>query len=823
MLPSGAAPRGSRLESIWQDLRYAARSLARSPGFTAVAVITLALGVGANTAIFAVVNTVMLRPLPYPEPDRLIRIWESNPGKGWPTFSASQPNFLDWRSQLQSFEGLAAQSGTGFTLTSGGDAEIVRAIAVTADLLPTLGIAPRLGRNFRPDEDRPGGHTRVALLTHGFWMRRFGGSPAIVGTTVGLDSQPYEIVGVLPESFATAWGGPRLDLLVPLAPDPVRARGDHRLLVIGRLKAGVTIDQARTEMQALASRLATAYPESNGGWTVALRTFYDWIVPAETRDSLLIMLGAVGLVLLIACGNVASLLLARASARQREFSVRAALGAQRSRIIRQWLVEAMLLGLVAAAAGTALAVATTRLLVAAAPTVLPRLDQMSIDPWVIAFAAGVSLVAAVVFGLGPALHASSARLSESLKDGARSASGGRGRQRLRAGLVIAEVALSVALLIGAGLLIRSFWRVQQVQPGFDTKSVVTMRVTLPRSSYDTSAKAQQFYERLLEAVAALPGVSAAATSNGVPLTAGNTSTEVTLPGKPMPKDSQPSADWRLVSPGYFRALGIPLRGRDFTEADAAIDDKGIPTRAVTIVSEEMARRYWPGEDVLGKTVILHSFGKAPQTIIGVAGDVRSFGLDTSPAPMVYASAMAFPRWNPMNLVVRSNADPMGHIGAIRSALRGIDGTVPLYDVNLVEDLLSESLGSRRFNMYLLACFAAVALLLASIGLFGVLAYLVAQRTRDIGIRMALGANRADVFRLIVGQGMVMTSSGAVLGILGGIAAGRMLRGLLFSVTPTDVTTLVAVPAILLLVALAACAAPARRATRVDPLIALRAE
>ena len=821
--PAGGERRGSRVESVWQDVRYAARSLRLSPGFTLVATLTLALGVGVNTAIFTIVNTVMLRPLPLSQPDRLVRFWESNPAKGWPTFSASHPNFLDWRAQNRSFERLAAQTGAGFTLTSGGDAEIVRGIAATADLLPVLGIAPSLGRNFRADEDRPDGNTRVTVLTHGFWQRRFAGQPSVIGTTVGLDNQTYEIIGVLPESFATAWGGAQLDLIVPLAPDPARARADHRLLVVGRLKPDVTLEQGRAEMQALAARLAAAYPASNAGWTVVLSTFYDWLVPVEVRQSLMIMLGAVSLVLVIACGNVASLLLARASSRQREFSVRAALGAQRSRIVRQWLVEAMLLGLLAAAAGVLLAALTTRVVVFAAPTVLPRLDEITIDPRVIAFAVVISLLASLLFGLVPALYASSPQLAEGLKEGTRGISGGRGRQRLHAALIVGEVALSVALLIGAGLLIRSFWRVQQVQPGFDTHTVATMRVSLPRTSYDTAAKARQFHERLLAAVAALPGVAAVASSSGVPLSPGNTSTEVTIPGKTLPVDAQPSADWRLVSPGYFRTLGIPLRGRDFSEDDAAIDDKGRPIRAVTIISEEMARRYWPGEDVLGKTVVLHSFGSSPQTIIGVAGDVRSFGLDTAPRPMVYAAALAFSRWNPMSLVVRSAVDPSSHVGEIRAAVRAIDANVPLYDVNLLDDLLSSSLGSRRFNMYVLGCFAVVALLLACTGLFGVLAYLVAQRTRDIGIRMALGANRAEIFGLIMRQGIVLTASGALIGIGGGVAAGRVLRQLLFSVSPTDVVTFIAIPAILMLVALAACAAPAHRATRVDPLTAMRAD
>jgi putative ABC transport system permease protein len=817
---AGGPARRSALESLWYDVRYGARTLRRSPGFTAVALVTLALGVGANTAIFSVVHTVMLRPLPYEEPDRLVRIYESNPSKGWPTFSASQPNFLDWRAESRTFERLAAQTGAGFTLTSGGDAEIVRAFAVTADLLPLLRVTPALGRGFRPDEDRPGTRKQLALLTHGFWQRRFGAQSSIVGTRITLNGLPYEVIGVLPESFSTAWGGAQLDVLVPLAPDPAQPRGDHRLLVVGRLNPGVSIEQATAELQTIAARLAARYPESNEGWTVAVRSFYDWLVPSEARESLLILLGAVGLVLLIACGNVASLQLARAASRQREFSVRAALGAERSRLIRQLLVESMLLALAAAGLGLLFAYATTKLVVAAAPDAAPRLDELSLDPTVFAFAFGVAIVAAVVFGLAPAVQTASPRVAEHLKESGRSATGGRARQRLRGALVVAEVALSVALLIGAGLLIRSFWRVQQVQPGFDSERLVMMRVTLPRTSYDTNDKSRQFYERLLPGIAALPAVQGATISSGAPLTPGNTSTEGSIPGKTLPQNAQLSADWRLVWPGYFRTMGIPLRGRDFEPADAA---PGEGARRVTIVSEEMARRYWPGEDVLGRTVVLRSFDSEPQTIIGVAGDVRSFGLDAQPRPMVYASAMQFSGWNPMNVVVRSAGDPLTHIAEIRALVRTIDPTVPVFDVTEFDELISTSLGARRFNMYLLACFAAIAVVLACVGLFGVLAYLVAQRTRDIGVRMALGANRRDVFRLILGQGLGLAAAGAVLGVAGGLLGARLLRNLLFSVTPADPVTFAAVPLLLLAVAAVACFGPAHRATRVDPLSALRSE
>ncbi len=820
-LPDGPASR-RWLDGIWQDVRYGARMLRRSPGFTAVAVLTLALGVGANTAIFAVVNGIVLRPLPYAQPDRLVRVWESNPEKGWPTFSASHPNFLDWRAQSRSFERLAAQASAGFTLTSAsGEADIVRGAAVTADFLPALGIEPAIGRNFRSDEDRPGGHTRVAIITHGFWQRRLGSNPSALGTSLTLDGVSYEIIGILAETFS--WGGPTLDLLVPLAPDPARGRGDHRLLVIGRLAAGVSLAQASSEMNGIAAQLARQYPASNGGWSVRLRTFYDWIVPQETRQSLLILSGAVALVLLIACGNVASLMLARGAVRQKEISVRIALGAERSRIVRQLLVESMLLALMATALGLAAAAISTRALIAAGPAAgLPRLAELSIDARVFGFALGIALASALLFGMLPAIHASRSQVSDTLKESGRGATGSRARQRVRNALVIGEVALSVALLIGAGLLIRSFWLVQRVHPGFQTERVMTLRINLPRTSYGDGAKARAFYERLLPELSALPGVQAVATSSGVPLTAGNTGTELKIPGRTLPADVPASADWRLVSPGYFKALNIPLRGRDFDNRDVPARPDAEPP-AVVIISEAMAHRYWPGEDPIGKTVVITSFGAKTQTIIGVAGDVRSFGLDVEAGPMVYASAIAYSGWNPMSLVVRSVIDPLTQVAEVRTAIRQIDANVPAYELRVLDDLLSESLGPRRFFMLLVGSFAAVALTLASIGLFGVLAYLVSQRTRDIGIRLALGAGRGDVMKLVVGQGMILAMTGAVLGLAAAFAGARVLQTLLFTVAPRDPLTFVSVPLLLLAVAFLACYVPARRAVRIDPLVALRAE
>jgi putative ABC transport system permease protein len=808
------------LETVWRDLQYAARTLVRNPGFSLIATLTLAVGVGANTAIFTVANTVMLRPLPFHDPDRLVRLWESNPEKGWPTFSASHPTFLDWRSESRSIDRLAALVTTGFTLTSGDNPEIVRANAVTADFLPLLGTTPFLGRNFRPDEDRPGGHTNVVITTYSFWQRRLGANPAALGTSLTLDGRPYDIIGVLPPSFL--WGDNRSDLLVPLAPDPARARGDHRLLVIGRLAPGITLDQARTEMNGIAARIAKQFPQSNGGWSVRISSFYDWLIPQATRDSLTILMGAVGVLLLIACGNVASLMLARAASREKELSIRVALGANRLRIVGQLLVEAMLVALIAGAIGLLAAWGGTRILVAAGPsTGLPRLAEISIDGRVFLFTLVTAIASALFFGSIPALHASRPHVSDTLKESARGASGGTSRQRLRSTLIVGEVALSVALLIAAGLLVRSFRELQQVDPGFQVDHLATMRVNLPRTTYNTGVKSKMFYERLLPTLRTLPGVQAVATSSGVPLAGGNTGSELSFPGRTIQAGTPTTADWRLVSPGYFKAMHISLRGPDFDDRDVGTDGK--PAGPVTIISESMAKRYWPNEDPIGRVVTIHSFGPAPHTIIGVAGDVHGSDLETEVGPTVYGSAMVYPGWNPMSLVIRSAADPLSHVESIRSAIREIDPTVPIYDVRALDDLLAQSLGSRRFNMYLLGCFAVAAAALACVGLFGVLAYLVSQRTREIGIRLALGATERDVVALVVGRGMSLALSGAVVGLAVAFWAARVMKTLLFSISPRDPLTFIVVPAALSAVALLACYLPARRATRVDPLVALRAE
>ena len=797
------------VSTLLQDLRYAVRALRKSPGFTLIAALTLALGVGASTAIFSVVNAVMLRPLPFADPDRLVRIWESNVERGWPTFAVSHPNFLDFRAQADNFESMAAINNAGFTMTSNGEAEIVLGLQVTATFLPTLKVAPVLGRNFLDEEDRPGGNTRVVLLGDGFWRRAFGADPTVVGRTITLNSQPYTIIGVLPASYRFGANG---DILAPLAPDPARNRADHRLSMIGRVADGVSIDQARTQLETIAARLGQQFPESNKGWGIVVNSFYDWLVPDTTRRSLIVLMGAVALVLLIACVNVANLLLARAAGRQRELSIRATMGATRSRVIRQLLLESSLLSLMAATIGMAIAFAATRLLISLGPESVPRLDELSIDDRVFTFAILVALITTVIFGIVPAIQSARQDPQEALRADGRHSTAGAGRRRLRAALTIGEVALSVALLIGAGLLIRSFARLQQVDPGFRTRNLMTARVTLPATAYPNGPSRRAFYDRFLADLRGRPGIEAAAIASGPPLSGDFTGGDVKLPHQS--NDEAGSAAWRLAGPGYFAALGIPVRGREFTDQDQ------IGGPPVAIVSAALAAKYYPNEDPIGRPLIMRSFIEEPHTIVGVAGDVRTFGLEDDAGLVFYGSATQYAGWNPMSLVWRS---PVASVDTVRASLKSIDPTVPIAAIESMETLFERSMGPRRFNLYLLGAFAAVSLALAAIGLFGVMAYLVSQRTREIGVRLALGATRGEVFRLILTRGLTL----AVIGAVGGVGAAfwltRVMQSLLFSVSRTDPVTFVAVPVTLIAVAVLACYIPARRAMRVDPVIALRAE
>jgi putative ABC transport system permease protein len=631
----------------------------------------------------------------------------------------------------------------------------------------------------------------------------------VVGRTITLNSQPYTIVGVLPPSFR--WGN-NTDLLAPLAPDPARNRADHRLFAIGRVAANSSINQARTELEAIAAALGQQFPASNKGWGIVVTSFYDWLIPETTRRSLLVLLGAVALVLLIACVNVVNLLLARASGRQRELSIRVAMGASRGRVIRQLLFEASLIAIVAATIGIAIAFASTRLLVALGPGSVPRLDELSMDARVFGFAIVVALSMMLMFAGVPALHAARQDPQDGLRADGRSVTSGSGRRRIRAALTIGEVALSVALLIGAGLLMRSFARLQQVDPGFSVSGLMTGRVNLPASAYPTAASRRAFYERFLEDLRGRAGIEAAAISSGPPLSGDFTGGDVRLPTQT--NEEAGSSAWRLVGPGYFATLGIPIHGREFTMQDIG----GGPP--VAIISAALAKKYFPNDDPLGRTLLMRSFTEVPHTIVGVAGDVLTLGLDQDAGFVFYGSATQYAGWNPMSLVWRS---PVRSADTVRASLRSIDPNVPISTIESMDTLIDRSIGPRRFNLYLLGAFAAVSLALAAIGLFGVMTYLVAQRTREIGVRLALGATRGEVFRLILGRGMALAAIGAAAGVGAALWLTRVMETLLFSVSRTDPITFVGVPATLIVVAGVACYLPARRAMKVDPVEALRGD
>jgi putative ABC transport system permease protein len=794
-----------------RDFRFGLRMLRRNPGFTAVAVLTLAIGIGANTAVFSVVDGVILRPLPFPEPDRIVRLWETNLSRGWNDFSASVPNFVDWRERSRSFEHLAALRSTSFNFTAGGDPERVPAAAITSDFLPTVGVAPALGRDFLPDEHRPGGDSHVVLVSHAFWKGRLGGDPSVVGTTITLNETGYTIAGVLPESFRQIRGA---DLVVPLAANPAEeSRGNHYLYVLGRLAPGATVDQARAEMAALAAQMGEQYPTSNAGWGVRVDPLYDAIVSADTRRPLYLFLAAVALVLLIACINVASLMLARATTRQGEMAVRMALGAGRLRLAVQLLAEGLLIAAAAGALGLLLARWGVELLKTAADVNVPRLDQVSVDGRALAFTLAATLLTSLLFGIVPALHGSRSSLSDVFKGASRSTTAGAGRLFVRNVLVVAEIALSLMLLVGAGLLIRSFSTLRQVNPGFDPTNVVTMRVSLPPTKYEGDDEVRTFFEELLAGVTALPDVEDAGVVNAVPFGGGNTAIEVVVDGQPPAADgSLPSANWRMVTPGYFRALRVPLlRGRDFTESEYR------QKVATAIISDEMARRYWPGQDPIGKRFFWHSLDGPELSVVGVVGDVYSSGLDVKPRPTIYLPSML----GTMTLVVRTGSEPTAQVAAVRSIVNRLDPTLPISDVARMDQSVADSTGTQRFTMVVFGCFAAAALLLAAVGLYGVLAYSVLQRTHEFGIRMALGAEARNVLGLVVRHGMGLALVGLALGTAGALAFGRLMNSLLFEVEPTDPATYAGVVSLLAVVVLLACWLPARRAVRVDPMKVLR--
>ncbi|MGH9750125.1 MAG: ABC transporter permease [Candidatus Polarisedimenticolia bacterium] len=800
------------------DLVHAVRLLRKAPGFTTAVLVTLALGIGANAAVFTILNAVLLRPLPYSDPERLVALWENNPQRGWPQFAVSQPTFLDWREQSVSFERLTAMvprplNLTGGGASAGGGAERIPGAAVTHDWLMMLGVRPALGRGFLPEEDTPGRGEPVAIMTRGLWQRRFAADPGIIGRAITLDDVPHTVVGVVPEFYWRPY-----EIFVPLRPDPAEERDDHWLSVYGKLKPGVALEQARVELAGVAERIARQYPASNAGWTVTLSSFYDWVVPQGSRRTLWVLLGAVALVLLIACANVANLLLARATGRRREIAIRAALGASRGRLVRQLLAESLLLAVLGGGLGLLVARWGIDALGVAAVSALPRGDEISLDQRVLLFTLAVSLVTGILFGLVPALQAARVDFHGTLKEGA---AGGAVRQRSRSALVVAEVALSLILLAGVGLLVRSLVALLDAPPGFEARGLLIASINLPGARYPSAKEYLPFHDRLLERLRALPGVTSASLASSVPLGGDATAMEVHPIGAPAPADgAQPSAQWQLVSPGYFRTLGIPIRsGRDLNEHDLAPETR---TMRGAVISEGLARRCWPGQDPIGRQFHPWSTDNPPITVVGVAADVRYYSLDQEPPPVVYLD-FHVGRWNPMYIVLRTAGDARSLAGALRGEVRAMDPGVPLAGVRTMDDLVDQSTAPRRFTMTLLAIFAAVALLLAAVGLFGLMACLVAQRTHDIGVRMALGARRRHIFGLVVGRAMLLTSIGIAAGVAGALGLTRILSSMLFGVGARDPLTLIATAVLLAAVAMAACWVPARRAARVDPMVALRCE
>jgi putative ABC transport system permease protein len=794
------------------DLRYAVRTLRKSPVFTTATVLTMALTIGANTAIFSVVNAVLIRPLPFGSPERLMQVAERNDKLNIPSFAASVLNYLSWKEQNRSFEALGAIGSGIYAVTRRGDPEQINGATITPSLLPILGIQPVMGRGFREGDDVPGA-ARVALISEALWNRRFAREPSAVGANLTLNGVSHIVVGIAPAGLPFLTGG---DIWTPLIVDPGREiRLNHVITVIGRLRAGVTPQQAQTEMDVVAARVGAQFPEVKE-WGIRLLDFTGTIVPASLRTALLVLLGAVGFVLLIACANVANLLLSRAASRQKEIAVRTALGASRGRMLAQLLTESLLLSAAGGAAGLLAALWSVGTINRSLPPGLLPVTEVAVDSAVLFFALAVTLATGLLFGLAPAWHAARADLNTVLKQGSRSSIGGQ-RLIVRNGLVAGELALATILLVGAGLLMQSLLRLQQVRVGFRPEGVLTFQLAPPAARYPNQAKRWALYREALQALSAIPGVAGAAMSSGIPMGQGNYTRSPFLPtgASVLPDGASAPIDWRIVSPGYFRVMGIPvLAGRDFTEQDAP----GAPDAIA--VSRATAQKFWGNENPIGK--MLHRPTQTSSfTVVAVVGDVRHNALGQEYPSMYFSAATRlFPL---MDIVIRTQGRPESVLGAARSRLHDLDPELPLSNVRTVEEYVYNNAAQPRLNAVLLGVFAGVALLIAAIGVYGVLAYSVNQRTREIGLRMALGAQRAGVLWWVARQGMAVAAVGIGIGLAGAYALSRLLSTLLFDIQPRDSRTFTTVAVVLGLVALTACLAPARRASRVDPIVALRDE
>ncbi|HEX8161816.1 MAG TPA: ABC transporter permease [Pyrinomonadaceae bacterium] len=806
------------MRTFWQDIRYGVRVLLKSPGFAAVAVLVVALGIGANTAIFSVVNAVLLRPLPFESPERLVRVFGTNPQRNSFSRPYSYLNFSDLRAQNGSLEGLAAYTATSAALSGAETPEQITGVVASGDIFRVLKTKPLAGRLLVPEDEKPGG-TPVAVISHGLWQRRFGADPSVVGRLIRLDGREREIVGVTPADFRFEFVTDAADFWTPIDPQAsgFQSRGAIFLEVIGRLKPGVSIAQAQADMSGVMGRLQQAYPNPNAGIGIRLSGAREELV-GDLRPTLLVLLGAVGFVLLIACANVANLLLARASGRGREMAVRVALGASRGRIVRQLLTESTLLACSGGLLGLLFAVWGVSLLSSFIPADVPRFDETSLDLRVLGFTLAASVVTGLLFGLAPAIRSSKLDMNEALKEGGRSATEGRGHNRVRSLLIVSEVALSLVLLIGAGLLIKSFVKLRNTDPGFNPQNTLTASLSLASVRYEKDEQITRFYDQLIERVRALPGVESVGGVMPLPLSGNGMAYSFVLTDRPEPPPGQGlSASARFATPDYFRAMGIPLRGgRLFTEEDRA----GAPP--VLVINEAFARRYLPGEEPLGKRMRI-GYNRIEGEIVGVVGDVRGNSLSVPGGPEYYIP-QSLAASGDMSLVVRtSTGDPASLTPALRGVVREMDKDQPLYEVRTMAALVSRSVARQRFSMTLIGVFAALALALAAVGIFSVMSFLVAQRTHEIGIRMALGAQGRDILRMVVGQGMTLTLVGVGIGLAGAFGLTRLMSGLLFGVSATDPATFGGVAALLAAVALVACYVPARRATRVDPMIALRHE
>jgi putative ABC transport system permease protein len=816
--------RGTRfIEELWQDVRYGLRMMLKRPGFTVAAVISLALGIGANTAIFSVVNAVLLKSLPYKEPERLVLVWGSTPAEGNHRNQVSATDVADWRKQNSVFEDVATyQSYTPTMSGVAGEAERVAGMAVGDGYFKIMKAEPLLGRVFTPEENEDGKDFEI-ILGYGLWQRKFGADPNVVGKTVLLNSRPYLIVGVMPSDFhslpTTLIDAPA-EFYRPVGENyDEEERSSRHLRAIARLKPDVTLEQAQTEMSVIASRLERDHPKENTGYTVRLASISEDTV-GGLRPTLLMLFGAVLFVLLIACANVGNLLLARSSVRQKEVAIRAALGAGRMRLVRQFLTESVLLSLAGGCLGLLFALWSTGLVESIGSQVTPLLSGVRIDLKVLCFTLVVSFLAGIIFGLAPALHISQTDLNGTLKEGGRSSDAGRGRNRLRGLLVVAEVAMALVLLICAGLLIKSVMRLREVNTGFNTENLLTMNVSLPGAKYPEKQSWTAFYQQVTERVESLPGVKAAGATSVLPLSNNFDGRGLAVEDRPKPPGQEISVDLYVVTPGYLRAMEIALlRGRALDEHDTN------EAPMVALVSERMAAQLWPGEDPLGKRVKFPGSEKKPQpwrTVVGVVRDVRQYGLDKKENMQLYLPSAQYPV-SQMTLVVRAASDANSLIVPVKNEIRAVDKDQAVYSVATMEQLLSSSISLRQFSMLLLLTFAAVALLLASVGIYGVISYSVTQRTHEIGVRIALGAQSKDVLKMVVGQGMWLAMAGVLIGLVAAFLLTRLMSGLLFGVSATDPLTFILISMLILAVALLACLVPARRATRVDPILALRSE